>query len=153
MLNLFFGYKYFFYSDKGALVFKCVQKGFHLFKEEYIVADSRSAVMFKLKRRKYSLLRQWTIYNNETVIAEIKENSLPRALARMAFGHLCGFLRANYDITGRFDSVGAVRSYSRVFTYFRSEIDKPDAVESDTILIAVAVIFMRDMDKCHPWFN
>ena len=86
-------------------------------------------------------------------MAEVQEASAPKAVLRMLLGHLCGFLRADYKIKGRVESTGYLFSQSRVFTYFRGEIDKPEAIESDIMLITSAVIFMRDRDKAHPWVN
>lgn len=153
LLNILFAYKFYLYDRGGAIAYKCIQKGFHLLKEEYLVADAAGAVVFKLKRNKFTLLRAWTVYDNQGIIATVKESSALRAFARLILGHLCGFLRSNYIIKGRVDSSGTITSYSKLFTYFRTDLDKPEAVDADFMLVASVVIFMRDRDKWHPWTN
>lgn len=153
MLNLLFTSKYYLYSDKGALVFKCVRKGFHPFREEYVAVDDKSAIIFRMRRDRFTPQRRWLIYDNTDKIAVIQEQSFIKAILRMLLGHMCGFLRADYDIKARMGSSGKILSYGRIFTYLRAEIDKPDAVNSAIILTACAVIFMRDRDKWHPWVN
>ncbi|MDR0953367.1 MAG: LURP-one-related family protein [Elusimicrobiota bacterium] len=153
VLNMVFAYKFYIYDKSGQQAFKCVQKGWSLFKEDYIVADAASAVVFKLSRKRFSLAREWTISDAQGIIATIKENSKMRALARLLLGHLCGFLRSNYIVSGRFDSKGTIISYSNLFAYFKCELDKPSAIEAETLLATAAIIFLRDRDKWHPWVN
>ncbi|MDR0646479.1 MAG: hypothetical protein LBG46_05950 [Elusimicrobiota bacterium] len=154
LTDMIFSCKYFFYDNRGAPAFKCVQKGFYPFREEYIVIDAKSAsVLFRLRRARLTLRRRWVLYDDLGEIALILERSFLKAFLRLLFGHLCGFLRADYKINGRFESSGTLLSSDGIFTRMRAEIDKPEAIRSDIMLIACAVIFVRDRDKWHPWIN
>ena len=122
-------------------------------REEYIVADAKSAVVFRIKRNRFGLLRTWVIYNSQGTIAVIKETGKIKAFFRLLLGHLCGFLRTSYTLKGRLDSTGSLTSKAGLFTYFKAEIDKPQAIDARITLITAAVIYMRDRDKWHPWTN
>ena len=117
------------------------------------MADAKSAVVFRLKRNRFGLLRTWVIYNSQGTIAVIKETGKVKAFFRLLLGHLCGFLRSSYSLKGRLDSTGGITSKQGVFTYFKAEIDKPQAIDARITLITTAVIYMRDRDKWHPWTN
>ncbi len=153
VINLLFAYKFFVYDKTGKIAYKCLQKGFHIFREEYIVADAKSAVVFRIKRNRFGLLRTWVIYNSQGTIAVIKETGKVKAFFRLLLGHLCGFLRSSYTLSGRLDSTGSLTSKAGLFTYFKAEIDKPQAIDARITLITAAVIYMRDRDKWHPWTN
>jgi len=153
MINLLFAYKFFIYDKNGNIAYKCIQKGFHFLREEYIVADAKSAVVFRLKRDRFKLLRTWVIYNSQGTIAVIKESDKVKAALRLVFGHLFGFLRASYTLKGRMESSGKITSKPKMFSYLKAEIDKPQAIDARITLITSAVIYMRDRDKWHPWIN
>lgn len=153
LINLLFAYKFFIYDKAGKTAYKCLQKGFHLFREEYVVADEKSAVLFRIKRDRFKLLRTWVVYNSQGTIAVIKEQGKIKAALRLVLGHLCGFLRASYTLEGRLESRGSVKSAPRLFSHLKAEIDKPQAIDARITLITCAVIFMRDRDKWHPWVN
>ena len=153
VINLLFAYKFFIYDKTGKIAYRCLQKGFHLMREEYIVADAKSAVVFRIKRNRFGLLRTWVIYNSQGTIAVIKETGKIKAFFRLLLGHLCGFLRTSYTLKGRLDSTGSLSSKAGLFTYFKAEIDKPQAIDARITLITAAVIYMRDRDKWHPWTN
>lgn len=153
VINLMFAYKFFIYDKTGKIAYKCLQKGFHLFREEYLVADAKSAVVFRIKRNRFCLLRTWVIYNSQGTIAVIKETGKLKAFLRLLLGHLCGFLRSSYTLKGRLDSTGSLTSKAGLFTYLKAEIDKPQAIDARITLITAAVIYMRDRDKWHPWTN
>ncbi|MDR0734400.1 MAG: hypothetical protein LBG16_01575 [Elusimicrobiota bacterium] len=152
-LRLLFGVKVYIYDDKGALAFKAVQKGLHPLKEEYIIADGKSAVVMRLRRARFLPRRRWVLYNAGGEIAVIREKSFVKALLRMLLGHMCGFLRADYDVKGRIGSSGGLISRGHIFAYFRGDIDKPEAIPFAHFLAAAAVIYSRDRDKWHPWPN
>jgi hypothetical protein len=153
MLRLLFGVKVYIYDDKGAVAFKAVQKGLYPLKEEYVLADGKSAVVMRMRRARFLPRRRWVLYNAAGEIAVIKEKSFAKALLRMLLGHMCGFLRADYDVKGRVGSSGVLLSRGHIFTYFRGDIDKPEAIPAAYFLAAAAVIYARDRDKWHPWPN
>lgn len=148
-----FASKFYFYSDRGSLAFRCVRQGFSLVKEEYAVANAKNAIIFRISRDRFRLTRRWTVYAGEEVIALIREASVLKALLRKCFGHLCGFLRTDYVIKGRVESSGCVKYEKNIFTKLTCEIDKPEAIDSKILIIACAVISMRDRDKWYPWVN
>lgn len=151
--SFLFGIKFYFYSDKGNLSFRCVQQGVHLKKEEYAVANSENAILFRISRERFRLTRRWSVYKGNEVIATIKEASLKRAILRKCFGHLCGFLRTDYTLTGRVDCKGSIKYEKNIFVNLSCDIDKPEAIDSKTLMIVCAVISMRDRDKWYPWVN
>jgi hypothetical protein len=153
LLDLIFQRKIFIYDRSGQIAYKILQKGLPLFKEEYLVADAKSAVQFKVSRKRFTLLRAWSVARAGGQIAQIKETGKTKALLRMAFGHLCGLLRADYAIAGRMDCRGDIISGNKLFTYFQTQIDKPEAIDSNTLLVTAALIYLRDRDKWHPWCN
>jgi len=153
LINLLFAYKFFIYDKNGYTLYKCIQKGFHFLREDYVVFDVKSAVVFRLKRDRFQLLRNWVIYNSQGTIAVIRETGKRRAIFRMLFGHLFGFLRSAYVIEGRLDSKGTLVSKPCITSSFKAELDKPQAIDARITLISSAIIFMRDRDKWHPWVN
>lgn len=153
LTSFLFGAKFYFYSDRGSLIYRCVQQGLSLLKEEYAVAGKDNAVIFRISRDRFRLTRRWTVYNNDEVIALIKESSVWRAVLRRCLGHLSGILRADYILRGRVECSGGIRFEKNIFAKLSCEIDKPEAIESSTLLIACAVIAMRDRDKWYPWVN
>ena len=153
LTSFIFVSKFYFYSDKGSMAFRCVQQGFSFVKEEYAVADNENAILFRIGRERFHLTRHWTVYKGEEIIAVIKEQSLSKALLRKCFGHLCGFLRTDYLISGRMDSKGSIKYDKNIFVSICCDMDKPEAVDSKIMMIACAVISMRDRDKWYPWVN
>ena len=153
LTTFLFASKFYFYSDRGSLAFRCVRQGFSVFKEEYAVANAKNAIIFRISRDRFRLTRRWTVYSGEEIIALIREASLIKALLRKCCGHLCGFLRTEYVIKGRVESSGGVKYEKNIFTKLTCEIDKPEAIDSKILIIACAVISMRDRDKWYPWVN
>lgn len=153
ILKVLLASKFRFFDKTGKTVFKCLQKGNGFFKEEYFVVDSQHSIVFGLTRKRFTLRRQWTIFNKQQTIAVITEKSAKRAAARMLLGHLFGFLRASYDIKGQRDSTGEIFFTKAATTHFAVPMDKPEAVDFRIMLIAASVILMRDRDKWHPWIN
>lgn len=153
LTSLLFASKFYFYNDKGGLVFRCVQQGIALLKEEYAVANKKNAVLFRLSRDRFRLTRRWTVCSGDEIIAIIKERSLPKVLLRKCIGHLFGFLRTEYTVDGRVESKGTIKYEKDIFTNLSCEIDKPEAIDSRFLIIACAVISMRDRDKWYPWVN
>ena len=153
LTSFLFASKFYFYSDKGSLAFRCVQQGFSFVKEEYAIADNENAILFRISRERFRLTRRWTIYKGEEVIAAVKEASIYKAILRKCFGHLCGFLRTDYLISGRMDSQGSIKYDKNIFVSICCDMDKPEAVDSKILMIACAVISMRDRDKWYPWVN
>lgn len=153
LVDVLFSYKFMIYDRSGTPTFRCLQKGFNFFKENYLVADSKSAVIFKMQRRRFTLKRTWIISDANEDIAVITEKSALCAFLRLLLGHLAGFLRAQYTIKGRMESTGALASSGRAYTYFVCDLDKPEAIDPQVMAIAGAVIFMRDRDKWFPWVN
>jgi hypothetical protein len=140
------------YDNSGARVFKCRRK-LRLFCDEYVLYAAKNAVLFKMERRRFSIRRKWTLSNAQGNIARVEELSASRALLRLCFGHLSGFLRCVYKIDGDMESSGFLRSQRGILTRFICVLDKPAAVPHKIMLAASAVIFIRDRDKWFPWVN
>lgn len=153
LLNAIMASKFHFFDKTGKTVYKCIEKGSKILKEEYAVVDSQHSILFYIRRKRFTLKRHWTIYNKQQTIAVITEKSTARALARMLLGHLFGFLRASYAVEGQRDSHGEIFFNKAITTRFSVAMDKPEAVDFRVMLIASSVILMRDRDKWHPWFN
>ncbi len=153
LLNAIMASKFHFFDKTGKAVYKCIEKGSKILKEEYAVIDAQHSILFHIRRKRFSLKRHWTIYNKQQIIAVITEKSTGRALARMLLGHLFGFLRASYIVEGQRESRGEIFFNKAITTRFSVAMDKPEAVDFRVMLIASSVILMRDRDKWHPWFN
>lgn len=153
VLNVVFPRKFLFYDSQGELLYKCVQKGFSFFYEQYFIVQQEGHIICKLTRKKFSILRIWKIFDSDKEIAEIKEQSIAKSLFRRIFGHLFGFFRTNYLIKAQMDSSGEIKSISKPATHFSVLLDKPQALPADIMLVFGAVLFMRDRDKSFPWLN
>ncbi len=153
VLNYVFPYKFLFYDSEGQLLYKCLQKGWHLFYEQYFVVGKEGEVLYKITRKNFSFLRNWSIFDADKEIANIKEDSVVKSLFRRILGHLFGFLRTNYTIKAQRDSSGKIKSISSPATQFSSVLDKPQALPEDIMLVFNGVLFMRDRDKSFPWIN
>lgn len=153
VLNLVFPYKFLFYDSEGQLAYKCLQKGWHLFYEQYFVVGKEGEVLYKLTRKNFSFLRNWRIFDADKEIAHIKERGIVKSFFRHLLGHLFGFLRTNYTIKAQRDTSGEIKSISSPATQFSSFLDKPQALSEDIMLVFSGVLFMRDRDKSFPWIN
>lgn len=153
IINLLFPYKFLFYDNQGNILFKCVQKGFSLFYEQYFLADGQGKVLCKFTRKNFSLLRNWRIFDSQKELAQIKEQNVFKSLLRRLMGHLFGFLRTNYIIKGQLDSTGYIQSAASPSMKSILFIDKPQAVPAELMLAFFGVLFLRDRDKSFPWIN
>ena len=153
ILNLVFAYKFLFYNSEGELLYRCVQKGFSFFYEQYFIVNKEGKILCKLTRKNFSFLRTWKIFDADKEIAQIKEKSIVKALFRRILGHLFGFLRTDYLVKAQMDSSGEIKSVSSAAAQFSLSLDKPQALPADIMLVFSAVLFMRDRDKSFPWIN
>lgn len=142
------------FDRKGKKVAILLQKGYSLFEERYQLFFVNSKELLLAQRKRFGLRRQWTLMSKDKIeFASIKERSVKRALARMCCGHLWGFLRADYDITGVMDSHGVIENTHALFNKSLCNIDKPEAVNARDLLALSLLISIRDRDKWYPWFN
>lgn len=142
------------FDRKGKKAAIVLQKGFGLTTEKYEIYFARSKDVLVAARKRFALRRQWKLVSVEgNVLAEIKETSLWRALTRKLCGHLWGFLRADYTITGQMESTGTITNAHRAFNHFTCELDKPQAINARDLLVLSLLINIRDKDKWYPWFN
>ncbi|MCQ2410750.1 MAG: hypothetical protein MJ053_04550, partial [Elusimicrobiaceae bacterium] len=89
------------FDNKGKRAAIILQKGFGLTKERYQIYFARSKEVLTVTRKRYSLRRSWQVFDaDKQLLADIRENSAWRAIVRKLFGHLWGFLRADYTIKG-----------------------------------------------------
>lgn len=143
----------FIYTDKGKVLFKIVRRNKGIFGFSYLVLSDAYNVTYRLETNKIFFRRKWTIYDKDSQLAIIRENSLIRALARKLFGHLGGTLRANYSVEGKNESKGKIMSFRKATTNFQIDLDKPQAFPHTAMLAASAVIFTKNRDKFYPWFD
>ena len=142
------------FDRKGKKAAVVMQKGFGLTSEHYEIYFARSKEMLTVTRKRFSFRREWMLYNAEGyTLAHVHERSIWRGLARKLFGHLWGFLRADYDITGQMDSTGTIQNSHAAFNCFTCNLDKPQAINARDLLVLSLLINIRDRDKWYPWFN
>ena len=138
-------------GKKAAII---LQKGFGLKEERYEIYFARSKEILVATRKRFSLRRTWCLLNAEGhPLAHAQERSVAKALLRKAIGHLWGFLRADYDISGQMDSTGAIQNEHGFFNRFVCYLDKPQAINARDLLALSLLISVRDKDKWYPWFN
>lgn len=138
-------------GEKAAVV---LQKGFGLTRERYEIYFARSKDVLTVTRKRFSLRRQWKLFDREGhLLAEIAETSALRSVLRKICGHLWGFLRADYDISGQMDSCGHIQNAHQAFDKFTCTLDKPQALNARDMLAVTLLINIRDRDKWYPWFN
>ncbi len=142
------------FDRKGKKAAIVLQKGFGLIQEKYEIYFARSKEVLVAKRRRFTLRRHWQLFGPEAnLLADITETSRWRALVRKVCGHLWGFLRADYHITGQMESTGTITSDRSIFNRFTCELDKPQAINARDLLVLSLLINIRDKDKWYPWFN
>lgn len=142
------------FDRKGKKAAIILQKGFGLTVEKYEIYFARSKEVLVAKRKRFALRRAWQLFSSEGhLLAEIRERSTWRAILRKMCGHLFGFLRADYDITGQMESTGAIENEHRAFNRFTCQLDKPEAINARDLLVLSLLINIRDRDKWYPWFN
>lgn len=138
-------------GEKAAVV---LQKGFGLTRERYEIYFARSKDVLTVTRKRFSLRRQWKLFDREGhLLAEIAETSALRSVLRKGCGHLWGFLRADYRISGQMDSAGLIQNAHKAFDKFTCTLDKPQALNARDMLAVALLINIRDRDKWYPWFN
>ncbi len=142
------------FNRKGNKVAIVLQKGFGLTQERYEIYFARSKDVVVATRRRFSWLRSWHMYTRDgQLLAQITETSAWRAALRKLGGHLWGFLRADYVITGQMDCTGSLTNFHAAFDKFTCQIDKPQALNARDLLVISLLINIRDRDKWYPWFN
>ena len=142
------------FDRKGKKAAIVLQKGFGLTTEKYEIYFARSKEVLVVLRRRFVLPRRWQLLTHDgNLLAEIRERSLWRAIARKFCGHLWGFLRADYDITGQMESTGSITNDHAIFNCFTCQLDKPQAINARDLLVLSLLINIRDKDKWYPWFN
>ena len=138
-------------GKKAAII---LQKGFGLNEEKYEIYFARSREVLTATRKRFAWRRTWALFNHEhQLLAHIREVSPGRAFWRKLCGHLWGFLRADYEISGRLDSTGSITNAHRAFNRFTCQLDKPQAINARDLLAVSFLINIRDRDKWYPWFN
>ena len=141
------------YDSKGHKVVYVQQRNLGVRKESYLAYFTKSKQVLVLQRKRFTLLHQWQLLDQKgTVLAHIKEDNLMRAVLRRLMGHLWGFWRASYTLTGPQDSTGYIRSDRSMFNRFTCYLDKPQALAARYALAAALIINIRDRDKWYPWF-
>lgn len=138
-------------ENKAALL---VQKGFAVTKETYEIYFARSKDKLIAVRRRFCLRRTWKILSKDgQEIAQITEKSFVRSILRKLTGHLWGFFRADYQISGQMDSQGTIQNDHAAFNRFTCNLDKPEAINARDMLAVSLLINIRDRDKWYPWIN
>ncbi len=142
------------FDRKGQKAAVVLQKGFGLTQERYEIYFARSKDVLTVTRKRFSMRRQWKLFNREgNLLAEITESSAARSALRKVCGHLWGFLRADYAISGQMDSSGLIQNAHAAFDRFTCTMDKPQAINARDMLAVTLLINIRDKDKWYPWFN
>lgn len=142
------------FDRKGKKAAVLLQRGYSLSKETYQLFFVHSKELLLAERKRFSLRRKWTLMSkNRIEFATIEERSTKRAIARLLCGHLWGFLRADYNITGTMDSHGSIENTHALFNKSSCFMDKPEAVNARDLLALSLLISIRDRDKWYPWFN
>ncbi len=142
------------FDRKGEKAAAVLQKGFGITQERYEIYFARSKDVLTVTRKRFALRRQWKLFNREgNLLAEITETSAIRAILRKLCGHLWGFLRTDYAVSGQMDSAGLIQNAHAAFNQFTCTLDKPQALNARDMLAAALLINIRDGDKWYPWFN
>lgn len=142
------------FDRKGQKAAVVLQKGFGLLQERYEIYFARSKDVLTVTRKRFALRRHWKLFNREgNLLAEITETSALRSALRKLCGHLWGFLRADYHISGQMDCSGAITNRHTAFDKFTCTLDKPQALNARDMLAVALLINIRDKDKWYPWFN
>jgi hypothetical protein len=138
-------------GQKAAFV---IQKGLHLFNEQYEIYFAKSKNILYVRRKRFTFRRVWQLCNAEgTPVATFTEKHFLRSAIRSFTGHLWGFLRADYTISGPMDSHGTLENTHALFNGMICNLDKPDAIAARDALAISVLIGMRDRDKWYPWLN
>jgi len=142
------------YDRTGHKAAFIVQKGFHPLRERYEIYFAKSKNIVYVRRKRFTIRRVWQLCNAEgTPTATFAEKSFLTGLIRHFTGHLWGFLRADYLISGPMESHGTLESTHALFNKMVCNLDKPDAIAARDALAVSLLISMRDRDKWYPWFN
>jgi len=142
------------FDRKGKKAAVILQKGFGLTRERYEIYFARSKDVLTVTRKRFAPRRSWQLFNREgNLLADVSETSALRAWLRKFCGHLWGFLRADYDVTGQMDSTGKIQNDHAAFDAFTCTLDKPQALNARDMLAVSLLINIRDKDKWYPWFN
>lgn len=142
------------FDRKGKKAAAIVQKGFPLLYEKYDIYFANSKEGLHLLRKRFSLLRHWEVIDKDKkVLILIKERSVKKSILRRLFGHLWGFLRADYDITGLKNFNGQLNNSHSLFNTFVCNVKHPEMLPARDMAAITALISLRDRDKWYPWFN
>ena len=141
-----------FFDRKGKKAAVILQQG--LWHENYRIYFVRSKDTLTAKRIGSFFRRHYQLFNEaEVLLADVKERSIFRSLLRKITGHLWGFLRADYDITGSLESVGGLESTRSTAARYICNMDKPEAVNSRDLFALSLLIAIRDRDKWYPYLG
>lgn len=142
------------FDRKGKKAAAIVQKGFPLSYEKYDIYFASSKKVLHLRRKRFSLLRHWRVVGKENqVLFSIIERSPIKSVFRRLFGHLWGFLRTDYNITGPQDFTGKLDNSHALFNTFICNVNDPEILTVRDAAAITALISLRDRDKWYPWFN
>lgn len=144
--------QFYIYDNKGQRVVDVMQRGWSLRAEFYSVHFLKTGETLILKRRCFSLLRDWTLSDKQdTPLVHIVEVGRLRALLRKFTGHLWGFLRANYVVYLPDGNKGLIQNEHGRFNRFAVNIEKAEMLEARHLLVAALIVNIRDRDKWYPW--
>lgn len=142
------------FDRKGKKAAAIVQKGFPLLYEKYDIYFANSKGALHLLRKRFSLLRHWEVVDkNKKVLVTIVERNWKKSISRRLFGHLWGFLRADYDISGQKDFNGSLDNSHSLFNTFVCSVKNTEQLSARDMAAVTALISLRDRDKWYPWFN
>jgi len=142
------------FNRKGKKAAAIVQKGFPLFYEKYDIYFATSKKALHLLRKRFSLLRHWEVVDdNKNILFTIKERNFKKSILRRMCGHLWGFLRADYDITGPQDFKGSINNTHSLFNELICDVNQPNTLPARDAAAITALITLRDRDKWYPWLN
>lgn len=142
------------FDRKGKKAVVVLQKEFPVFYEYYDVHFAQSKEVLHVRRKRFSIRRCWQIMEKKRKVSiSFTERSLCKSILRRLLGHLWGFLRTDYLITGPEQSRGTINSTHALFNRLSCNVDNPEAIPAHHALVVTALINMRDRDKWYPWFN
>lgn len=143
------------FDRKGQKVAVILQKGFSWTHERYEIFFARSQETLFVTRKRFAWRRDWHLFNQEhLLLAHVQEkSSWWKITLRKCCGHLWGFLRTDYAVTGQMESVGSITNRHQAFNAFFCMLDKPQAIHARDLLVTSLLINIRDRDKWYPWFN
>lgn len=143
------------YDSDGNLVYIVSKIKSSIFEKRFVAYDKNENVLFYLKRARFLALRNWKIYDDgNNLVTRIKEKSLVKSLARKLFGHLFGFLRAEYSIQNENGAKGNIKTSLSMWHKFAIDIEeKKKGLYPEEMMLICLAVNVFDMDKFHSSIN